>query len=66
MDPRDPVEQLHDAEQIARSHNMFVIRRGDRFLLFRRTRSRPVFLGARSEAAALRSLVSRCASSRHK
>lgn len=66
MGQRDPLEQLHDAEQIARSHNMFVIRQGERFLLYRRTRTRPVFLGARSEATAFCSLVSRCATTSRK
>jgi len=56
------IQHLRDAEQIARAHNMFVLNRGEQFLLYRRTRTRPVFLGARADASALRSLVSRCAS----
>lgn len=59
--PTPPAEQLKEAEQLARSHNMFFTRKGEEFTLYRRTPSRPVFLGKRSTPAALRQLVSRCA-----
>ena len=54
-------ELFDEAAQMARTHNMFISRKGTRFELFRRTPSRPVFLGARVDALALRRLVSRCA-----
>ena len=64
MGQSTPVEQLEEARMIARTHNMFVVSKGERFSLFRRTSVRPVFLGERSSAAELRSLVSRCARSK--
>lgn len=56
-----PLKHLGDVEQIARAHNMFVVMKGEHYLLYRRTRKHPVFLGSRGDAAAFRRLVSRCA-----
>lgn len=64
MGQMNPIESLQDAQRIARAHNMFLVSKGTQFLLFRRTPSRPVFLGARADASAIRSLVSRCATTK--
>jgi hypothetical protein len=57
-------KHLGDAEQIARAHNMFVVLKGEHYLLYRRTRTRPVFLGSRGDVPGIRSLISRCAASK--
>jgi len=59
--PIDTDELLEQARQLARSHNMFFTCQGEEFTLYRRTPTRPVFLGRRATPAALRQLVSRCA-----
>lgn len=62
--PISPDDLLKQAEQLARTHNMFFTRNGEEFTLYRRTPTRPVFLGRRSTPSALRQLVSRCAACR--
>lgn len=56
-------QQFKQAQIIAREHNMFVVDKGDLFLLYRKA-DRPVFLGKRSTPAALRTLVTRCAATK--
>ncbi|MFT3964103.1 hypothetical protein [Propionivibrio sp.] len=60
-DPLDPDDLLEQARRLASRHNMFFTRQGEAFALFRRTPTRPVFLGRRSTPSALSQLVSRCA-----
>lgn len=59
-----PLQQFKQACQIARDHGMFVVDKGDTFILYRKTPIRPVCLGKVSSAEALFRKVSRCASSR--
>jgi len=59
--PRTPQEHFEAARKIAQEHGMFVVDKGDRFLLFRRNVPRNVFLGKRSDPAALRRLVCKIA-----
>lgn len=62
MPKSTPEEHLSDARRIAREHNMFVLSRGNALLLYRRTGGeRSALLGRCASAAALRSLVQRCA-----
>lgn len=61
MRNHSPVQQFKEARQIAADHNMFVVDKGGRFLLYRKTPTRPVFLGQRTDVAAFRSFVCRCA-----
>ena len=61
MRTHSPQQQFKEARQIAADHNMFVVDKGDRFLLYRKTPARPVYLGMRSDAVAFRSFVSKCA-----
>lgn len=53
---------LQTAYEIAARHNMFLVPQGNEYLLYRRTKTRPMFLGKRSDEVSLRSLVKRCAS----
>lgn len=58
MPPRHtPTQQFKEAQQIARDHGCFVVDKGDRFLVYRRTTTRNVYLGFRSDPAALRAFV---------
>lgn len=61
MRTHSPQQQFREARQIAADHNMFVVDKGDHYQLYRKTPVRPVYLGKRSDAAAFRSFVSRCA-----
>lgn len=56
-----PLQQFKEAQQLAKDHGMFVVDKGDRFLVYRRTPVRNMFLGKRSTAAALRLFVAQCA-----
>jgi hypothetical protein len=53
--------QLKEARQIAEKHNMFVVKKGETFLLYRCMPDRNVFLGKRHTPEALCELVSKCA-----
>ena len=61
MRTHTPQQQFKEAKQIASDHNMFVVDKGDTFLLYRKATPKPAFLGKSSSAAAFRSLVCRCA-----
>lgn len=61
MVTHSPRQQFKEARQIASDHNMFVVDKGDQFLLYRKTPTRPAFLGKRSSAQAIRNLVCACA-----
>lgn len=63
MRQHTPKQQFREAQQLAADNGMFVVDKGDRFLLYRKA-ERPVYLGMRSSASALRALVSRCAATR--
>jgi hypothetical protein len=56
-----PLQQYKEARQIAADYGMFVVDKGGRYVLYRKTPVRPVWLGSRANAAGLRSLVCRCA-----
>lgn len=55
------LQQYKQACQIASAHGMFVVDKGDTFILYRKTPLRPVCLGKVSSAEALFRKVSRCA-----
>lgn len=63
MRQHTPRQQFKEAQSIAAEHNMFVVDKGDRFLLYRKA-ERPAFLGQRNSPAALRTLVLRCATTK--
>lgn len=59
-----PRQQFRQAQIIATENGMFVVDKGDRFLLYRKSPMRPVFLGKTSSPDTLRSLVTRCATTK--
>lgn len=56
-----PKAQFDQAAQIARENGMFIVRRGDAYLLYRSTGVRPAYLGKCGTADALFRKVHRCA-----
>ncbi len=54
---RNPIQLIKEAKQIARDHGCFIVEKTGRFLLYRRTPTCNVFVGSRSEPAALRAYV---------
>lgn len=54
---RNPIQVIKEAKQIARDHGCFVVEKPGRFLVYRRTPTRNVYLGFRSDPAALRAYV---------
>lgn len=61
MRQHSPQQQFREARQIAADHNMFVVDKGNHYLLYRKAPDKNVYLGKRSDAAAFRSFVCRCA-----
>jgi len=61
MRKHSPLQQYKEARRIAADHNMFVVDKGSRYLLYRKTPTQAVYLGMRSDPSALRSFVCRCA-----
>lgn len=61
MRTHTPQQQFKEAKQIASDHNMFVVDKGDTFFLYRKASPKPAFLGKRSSAEGIRTLVCRCA-----
>ncbi len=55
-----PTQQFKEAQHLAKDHGMFVVDKGDRFLLYRKLPSRNVFLGMRSTVEAFRRFVASC------
>jgi hypothetical protein len=56
-------QQFKQACQIAKDHGMFVVDKGDKFIVYRKTPIRNVCLGECGSAEALFRKVSRCANS---
>lgn len=54
---RNPIQVLKEAKQIARDHGCFVVEKPGRFLLYRCTPTRNVYVGYRSDVSALRAFV---------
>ena len=53
----NPLQVIKEAKQIAHDHGCFVVEKAGRFLVYRKTQTRNVYLGYRSEPAALRAYV---------
>lgn len=51
------LQPVKEAMKIARDHGCYVIEKGDRYLVYRKTPARPVFLGYRTTPEALRAFV---------
>lgn len=59
----NPLQQWKEAQQIARDYNMFISQKGDKYLLYRKTPSRPVYLGQSGSVSGIRTLVEKCSGS---
>lgn len=55
--PRNPIQVLKEAKQIARDHGCFVVEKAGRYLVYRKTPGRVVYLGFRSTPETLRPFV---------
>jgi len=55
--PRNPIQVLKEAKQIARDHGCFVVEKAGRFLVYRKTPVRNVYLGSRGTPETLRPFV---------
>lgn len=58
----NPLQQWKEAKQIASDYNMFIVEKGDAYLLYRKT-PRPVYIGKRGSVEGIRTLVEKCAGS---
>lgn len=54
-------QQIKQAKQLARDHNMFVVDKGGLYYLYRAMPGRNVFIGMRTSAAAFCRFVRECA-----
>lgn len=54
---RNPLQVLKEAKQIAKDHGCFVVEKPGRYLVYRCTPTRNVYVGFRSDIGALRSFV---------
>ena len=54
---RNPIAVIKEAKKIARDHGCVVSERAGKFLVYRKTAMRPVFLGYRTTPEALRAFV---------
>lgn len=54
---RNPIQVIKEAKQIASDHGCFVSEKGGRFHVYRKTATRPVWLGSRGTPESLRALV---------
>ena len=54
---RNPIQVLKEAKQIARDHGCFVTEKSGKYLVYRQTPARPVYLGSRGTPETLRSFV---------
>lgn len=54
---RNPITILKEAKQIALDHGCFVVEKPGRFLVYRKTPTRNVYVGFRSDVNALRAYV---------
>ncbi|MER2537663.1 MAG: hypothetical protein ABTQ26_00325 [Azonexus sp.] len=57
MPRHTPQQQFKEAKQIAKDHGCFVIEKAGRYLVYRKTPMRAVYLGARSTPETLRAFV---------
>jgi len=57
MTRHSPIQQLKEARQIALDHGCFVCEKGGKYLVYRKTPMRPVYLGSRGTPETLRRFV---------
>lgn len=56
---RNPLQVLKEAKRIAADHGCIVSEKGGKYLVYRKTPMRPVYLGSRGTPEALRAFVCR-------
>ena len=56
-----PLQQFKEAQQFAKDHGMFVVDKGNRFLLSRKLPHRNVYIGMRTSVEAFCRFVRECA-----
>lgn len=61
---QDPQDKIKEARQIAAAAGMFISAKAGGFTLYRKTDTRPVWLGSRKNEAAICALAKRCAVSK--
>lgn len=54
---RNPIQVLKEAKQIARDHGCFVVEKTGKYLVYRRTPTCNVYVGARGTPDSLRTFV---------
>ena len=59
MPSQTPLPALIESRRLASANGCYVIEKGARYLVYRKTPARPVFLGYRSTPEALRAFVVR-------
>lgn len=59
-----PAQQYKEAREIARANGMFVVEKPGRFLLYRESKPRNLYLGFRSSVSEFRRFVESCAYSK--
>jgi hypothetical protein len=57
MATRNPLQIIKEAKQIASDYGGFIVEKAGRFLVYRRTPTRNIYEGYRSDPAAVRSFV---------
>lgn len=55
------LQQWKEAVQIAKDHGLKIVQKGERYLLYRQSTPRNVYLGFRTSVQGLRQFVARCA-----
>ncbi|PKO49034.1 MAG: hypothetical protein CVU31_02630 [Betaproteobacteria bacterium HGW-Betaproteobacteria-4] len=66
MATQTPVRAIKEAKKMASDYGMFVVEKPGRFLLYRQSTPRNVYLGFRSDVAAFRRFVEACAYNKNK
>lgn len=59
MTCHSPLQKLKEAKQIALDHDLFVVEKDEKYLLYRKLALRNDFIGSRSTPEALRQFVCR-------
>lgn len=59
-----PQQQFREAKQIAKDHGLFVVEKAGKFSLYRCNPQKHIYIGTRSTAETLRSLVCKAANFR--
>jgi hypothetical protein len=64
MAQQTPIRAIKEAKLMAKDFGMFVVEKGERFLLYRCSSPRNIYLGFRSDISEFRRFVESCAYSK--